>query len=411
MKTVYTNIRVGLYMCLSLLIFSCEKSETIPNRIASVKVFPADSQAQNMGVIRLQDGTMILFGFSSDSGGYIGNQLMKCDHNGNQIWVKHLTKESEQVWICNAHPIGDHDFIVIGWSWSITQSDLFTARYDGNGKLIWKETITDSDLNLYPIASMIDREGNISIISRFGNKLLLARWNPNGGQILNQAISVEVPPNPNNTGDLDPYAMTEDKATGDFFIFSDFLYSGNSNASYYLTYNTMVHRISNKGEPRWLGYRRDSLNSQSIAGILYRDNVVHTFVNVGLNQAGLTPFFGDKTYGQIYHEQWDSSGAFLSSEALAGLPQNTYFNQVLPTSDGGFLLSGTTNLFSSGYTLNAKMMVAKLNSSFKTEWQKLVDTRSQSFGMQSFEADGAYFTSGSHVVGNKVQFQMVVKTQ
>ena len=407
MKTVCINSTVWLGTLLALLFISCEKSDTIPSRIASVKVFSSDSQAQNMGITRLNNQSMIVYGYAPGSAGYVGNQVIKCDAEGNQLWVKQIRNEMNEVW--KVLPIGESDYVAIGWS--TNPQALTVARYTSEGELVWvKNKSYSSDPVSYPITALIDQNGNIVVVAKYQEKLTLIKWNPDGEQFFSRSFTVTVPSSPANTQNPDQFVLVEDEGTGDFFILSTFLYNSDFVGSTRVAYNSLLVRISSLGQSKWVGYKRDSIQSYSTAGIINRGQVVHTFVNVGLEQAGVTPAFA-ATYGQIHHEQWDSSGAFLSREAIVGLPQNTYFNQVLPTSDGGCLLTGTTNLFSSGYTLNAKMMVVKLDAQFRLEWQKLVNTRSQSFGTQSVEAEGAYFTSGSHVVGNKVQYQMVVKTK
>jgi hypothetical protein len=95
----------------------------------------------------------------------------------------------------------------------------------------------------------------------------------------------------------------------------------------------------------------------------------HDFLAVRLNKKG------DLIWGTVIGGPEDERGSF----------------SVTPTSDGGFLLTGTTQSFGSG---GADIFVVKLDPRGRLKWAKAIGGSGQETGKTTLEVEGGYITLG-----------------
>jgi hypothetical protein len=87
----------------------------------------------------------------------------------------------------------------------------------------------------------------------------------------------------------------------------------------------------------------------------------------------------------------DKKGELMWSTVIGGAEDERGSFSVTPTSDGGFLLTGTTQSFGSG---GADLFVVKLDPRGRLKWARAIGGSGQETGKTTLEVEGGYITFG-----------------
>ena len=106
---------------------------------------------------------------------------------------------------------------------------------------------------------------------------------------------------------------------------------------------------------------------------------------------GYTYSYADTTNGDIYVMKLDYKGGLKWTQAIGGKGRDIG-NSIAQTSDGGYIIAGTTNSFGAG---NYDVYVIKLDSLGNVKWTSTIGGTGDDEGVSVVQAnDGGYIVAG-----------------
>jgi hypothetical protein len=237
------------------------------------------------------------------------------------------------------------------WHWSSGASDLFVAKYDPSGKLLWsfagggsnedraQGVAVDSGGNIYVTGFFVDNMvfGGIALNSagQGDADLFIAKFSPAGNLIW-------VIPGGGTGADLGRGITVA--AGGDVVVTGSFSHAANFGgvgaAAHNMSTDTFVARYSPSGIPRWVAAGGGSTNldgGESVAAHQSGDVVVTGyFTNDGL--FGTTSLLGTAT--DMFIARYDQNGKLLWIRSAGGAGQDV---------GTGIVVDSTGNSFVTGY--------------------------------------------------------------
>lgn len=185
------------------------------------------------------------------------------------------------------------------------------------------------------------------------------------------------------------FASVKQTNDGGYIAVGNFTPSGSSNIKIYLV------RTDANGDTLWTKLYGGTLSDQAIS--------VKQTPDGGFILAGSTTSYGTgNTNAYIIKTDANGNIAWTKTFASPGAVNTESCNEIQNTSDGGFILTGT-----SGYTSNHEILVIKLNSVGDTLWTRIfyqfyssINDTSSHVGKSVIQtSDGGYMVLGNLVVG------------
>ena len=273
------------------------------------------------------DGGFIITGNTGSYGnGSRDVYLIKTDSNGTELWSKTFGG-SEGDYGYSVAEADDEGFIITGYtrSYGNEGADVYLLKTDMNGNELWSKTFGGIG---YDIGAFVEEtlDGGFIITgsSSYGNggiDAYLIRTNMNGTELWSKTFG----------GSEDDYGYSVEETSDGGFIITGLTYSygnGGENADVYLVKTDM------NGTELW---------SKTFGGSEYDLGYsVEETLDGGFIVAGYTYSYGNGG-PDVYLLKTDMNGTELWSKTFGGSEGNIgYF--VEETSDGGFIVTGYTNI-------------------------------------------------------------------
>jgi len=291
---------------------------------------------QGFAMDKTTDGGNITAGY----GPYITNNdfiLIKTDASGTIEWDR-AYHGYENDYPYHIRQIADGGYIVAGRSGSLSQRGVL-MRMDGSGTLLWAKTYQQGNTNLYSVQETYGASGFIAVGSSggAGYDYFVLRTDGSGNVTWSLTYGADGLTNPNDYGKA--VLQTDDNADG--FKDDGFMVAGVASAGTYL----YLMKLDPSGSISWT--RAYTIGMGSNGAGLYMDYTSDGgYIITGsttLTNAGRDAFL--MKFDQNWVFQWFRT---------YGNSGNDYSNSVAQTSDGGYILTGTTSYNASlpGFTDN-----------------------------------------------------------
>jgi hypothetical protein len=254
----------------------------------------------------------------------------------------------------------DGGFILLGsiYNETGTESDVNLVKTDAAGELEWeKRFYLGSYSNLYDIQQTTD--GGYILLGLHGYTAHLVKTNAAGDIEWKKDLSEYAPGR--------SIVQTTD---GGFFILGGYSPLGVDDVKMYLA------KVSSKGDLDWERFLGGGL---SIIG-----NSIKPTIDGGYILAGVVA--NAFSVGKMYLIKTDASGNVVWEKMVGNYNLNEPVNAVQQTTDGGFILVGTSNY---------SMYIAKTNSTGDLQWQKRLTSFLAQYGNAVHQTlDGGFVFSG-----------------
>jgi len=350
--------------------------------------------------------------------------LVKLDANGNKQWDKtYGGSGSEESY--SVQPTGDGGYVMCGYSYSgatgnktnlaIGSGDAWVVKTDGSGNLEWERVFggvafdvfyivrTNSDGGYIMVGQSYSGVGGTKTNANLGEgDFWLVKTDAAGNQLWERVFG----------GDMDeyPYALEPTRDGGYIMGGSSASgISGNKTTGNFGNYDYWIVKVDTNGIKQWErtygGDGWDEVNA-------LKQTSDGGYIVAGSSPSGISgnkqlPAFG-------FYDWWllklDENGDKQWETVLGGTNDSDYLNQVVETSDGGFLLAGTSWSNASGNKTNENIgmsdyWLVKVDSNGNKLWEQVFGGTDEDYPWFLQPAgDGGYLLAGhseSGMTGNK----------
>lgn len=400
---------------LAIYFSSCKKEESLNPNQGFVTAVPCDSNVAVVGMVQLSDGNYVIV--SRDYLEEIPGRMVKMDTKGNVLWEKRVSAATRILW--QTFPVPGIGFATFGIDdYNGTSTFLKVCIYDNNGELIQTKSLSSGYYNNWKLpqvmlplknggfafagGDMWDQRGHL-IITDNTFKLLSNRtyYNPtNNSGFFIRGICEKA------DGDIMLTATTSyGNSTGDSIKVNPIvLRTGPTGIK--KTQNFLPDPIYNESPNYLINYKDGMLGvSSRMTG-----DIVNS--NDGLLVGYLNNTFATLISGRITITQYDSAGLALNRKEIIGYPGYGQINVIKTTVDGGFIMCGTVNQANSNAVVSdTKIYLLKIDANLNEQWSKTIYTSYPSYGVDVLPtADGGYLVSGYHRSMDKRFEMLVIKT-
>ena len=335
------------------------------------KTFGGSGDDEGYSVQQTIDGGYIVCGKTKSFGnGWSDIYLIKTDGNGDSLWTKVLGGVvSERGY--SVQQTNDGGYIVCGYSNSFGNgllTDFYLIKLDGNGNQLWDQVFTQShESSGNSVEQTIDGGyilcGSKRSTSNGNNYVYLIKTDVNGVVQWNQTFG--------GTGNDIGYSVQQ-TSDGGYIITGSTSSFGNGDEDVYLI------KTDGNGVEQWY---------QTFGGINYDIGYsVQQTTDGGYIITGRTYSFGNG-YDDVYLIKTDGNGDSLWTKIFGGTNYDIG-NSVQQTTDGGYIITGSTNSFG-----NEDVYLIKTDENGVIQWN-------QTFG--GTDLDNGYFvqqtTDGGYII-------------
>ena len=336
------------------------------------------SSSASYDVLQTADGGFIVIGGALVSGpGYVDVYMMKVDNLGNFLWG-HTFGGSGYDSGYSVQQTGDGGFIIAGTRSSDTNYTTYAylIRTDSLGNQLWNNTYR-SDVADYTYGNSVrlTNDGGFVVAGTAtistNSDVYVLKTDGTGNKQWDRTYNA-------SAGSHDYGGGIQQTGDGNYII------AGSSTPQNGYG-NVYLFKIDNQGVPLWqklLSSGAYTTDGQSIA--LSADD---GFIICG-DRYGYT----DSLFGiDLYLLKTNASGAVQWSNAYGERSTDTC-TWAQPTSDGGYILTGTTDFRNMGYD----MSLVKVDASGKEVWRNAYGGNYNDFGSMVLQTpDGGYVVAGS----------------
>jgi hypothetical protein len=342
---------------------------------------------EGSSVIHTADGGFLVAGAT---GSFKTNKdldiwIMKINPNGTIKWQKRLGGQGDDT-ASTILQTSDRGFIIAGNTKSFYEAnirDIWVIKFSENGEIQWQKAYgTKAKDKVWTSRSIVQTDDGGYIISGFTivygeYDALLFKLNDDGSLDWSKTYSED----------------SIDTQTGYSILKTnegDFIFVG-ENSTYSILLGDSdfwVVKIDSNGEIIWQKvFRGSSLTDIPYSIIQLKDN---NFIVSGSSQDG-----GSQDL-DLWTIKFDNTGNIIWQKVFRGNQNNDFYDEatyLLATPDGGFLISGYTNSFS---TVTGDIWVIKSDTNGSIEWQKIYISPDKEWIWsvdQNF--DGGYIIAGN----------------
>ncbi len=343
----------------------------------------------NTGAEKTYDNGFVLEGNWSNSAGVLieGYFLTQVDSNGMFKWTIRNNDSLVQIALAVCQS-ADSGFILTGYCKSSpSNNDLLIVKIGKNGNLIWSKVVDFMSTHDYG-RSVIEHDGFIYVtgnISLSSDACFLMKIDQSG-QIIWTKLYQTV------DGNI-PYCIKHTKDGG-------FIISGSAVIFPSFVFPSFVLKLDSAGDYQWEKYFENNqtnfyhIENTDDEGYLitgsvnYPDSMAENVLIVKLNNVG------DTIWSRIYGGR-DSDAAYSSAN----------------TSDGGYLISASSNSFTNGYYIiktdslglgGCNMFMGSLNTTIPAMNQSFLTASSFDYGTASFYQAAYYGFRDLHPICSSV---------
>jgi hypothetical protein len=312
----------------------------------------------------------------------------------------------------------DGDFVVLGITKSTDgdiksinhgQADLVLAKVDSSGKILWQKTLGGTDDEI-PVDMKLTSDGGFIITASAGS---------NNGDLTTNAGSLDCwIIKTSSSGNIvwqKTFGGSQIDFGGPVTLSNDggYLLAGTSNSTdgdavgnHGIT-DVLLIKLNSSGDIVWKrimgGTKTDNLTS-----IL--SNSDGSYILCGNSTSIDGDFITSHGDGDIIVAKIDVTGNVLWQKSYGG-SKNDFSKNILPTSDGGYLITGSSNS-NDGQVIgnhgNDDVLVLKINSTGDLEWQKAFGGSAIDRGFSSINStkgDGFFIVGQASSIDGDVTVQ------
>ncbi len=340
-------------------------------------------------IVQANDGGFVTVGYTQSFG--TGNNdilITKLDPTGNMQWARTLGGSEAELGYYITKTT-DNCYVITGYttSYGAGYSDLFIAKLDSIGGLIWFKTVggTNND-NGYCVIQTSDGgfvvSGQTQSFSIGGSDIFVVKFNSSGDVEWAKTIG----------GSSSDYGWAISQTSDGGYIIAGYTNSFGAGG-----YEAMLVKLSSTGSLQWAKTAGTSYSEYIYSLIQTSDGYVIAGYGSGYpgtgNDGVIMKFATDGTFNWAKTLYTDSTEAIYS---------------ITPTSDGGFAVAGYSTV-TPGATRNDVMLV-KFTPGGNIEWARTVGDTSYDNGRALIQTDdGSFIVVGStqsYGVGNYESFMV-----
>ncbi|MGB3477590.1 MAG: hypothetical protein WBB67_00335 [bacterium] len=318
------------------------------------------------------DGGYIVIGFTLSFGaGDYDFYLIKTNASGDTLWTKtYGTARDDRA--SSIQQTTDGGYIVSGFSLPADDSlgDIYTIKINDQGDTLWSKRYAGANHHAgYPAIQTADGgyiiSGSTYSYGAGGLDIYLIKTNSQGDSLWTRTYG----------GVNDETGLVLPDIDGGYIVCGQTCSFGDTLGDVYLV------KTDSLGIPVW---------TKTYGGVNYDVGYGGWTSDGGYILGGYTCSFGD-TLGDVYLIKTNSQGDTLWTRTYGGVGSDMGFPQ--QRLDGGYIIVGTTYSFGTG---NADVYLIKTNASGDTLWTRTYGGTNNDFGwVLQQTTDGGYIVSGT----------------
>ena len=282
----------------------------------------------------------------------------------------------------------DGEYIITGGTNSFTLSwyhDLYLIKTDSNGDLMWSKSYGGDEGNETGLSVLQTNEGGFIIVGvtfsfgQGGSDLYLIRTNSTGDTLWTKTFG----------GDHNDGGKSIQQTSDGGFILTGYTGGGVAGTDY----DIYLIKLDSEGSILWT-------KTYGGTGDDYGESVQQT-IDGGFIIAGYGTSFGAGTW-DFYLIKTDDIGNISWSKTYGG-PNADYGHEVQQTSDGGYIITGTTGGFS---TNNWDVYLIKTDSVGDVSWSKTYGGTQPDYGNSVQQT----LDDGFVIVGETLENVLIIRT-
>lgn len=334
--------------------------------------------------LRVFNNSMGCRGWQTTDGGYVfgGFQTLdkfkicfvKTNKYGDVLWT-HTSGWSLDNFGYSYQQTTDGGYIVVGYTMTggSTGNDIYLVKTDGEGNKVWEKTFGGSGADIaYSVKQTTDGgyifSGYTTVKGKNGTPMYIVKTDANGNKLWEKSIGGS---SNNDCG----YRLIQ-VSDGGFFVFGDYAVSGES--------SSCIVKLDAQGNMLWRKTNTDFAVSEN--GIIPAKDGGYLIAS------------------NAYIFKIDDSAKVLS-KTMIDMPGSVYLNSIQATSDGGYIVGGST----SNLTHTSDCYITKLDGSFNKIWAYSYPlTGEESCASVCQTMDGSYMLTGTSMTGGQAIY--IIKT-
>jgi len=351
------------------------------------KIYGANYECAAHDAIETIDGGYIIIGFKRINSNNEDVFIMKTNSDGDTLWTKTYGSKLDQLyggdydqWVSSIESTSDNGYIIAGWTekYSSTANedwtDIYILKIDASGDTLWTKTYGDT-VGEKGYHAMETSDGGYLITGYKRNynvndsqDLYLLKIDSNGNVIWDKVYG----------GDHIEVGSSSFELAGSEFITLGSTWSyGNGNSDYWLL------KINSNGDTLWTKTYGASGIDEGWSFQITPDN--------GYILAGYSDSFGNGDF-DYYLIKTNSSGDTIWTHTYGGL-NDEYGPGIQVNNDGGYSLCGATLSFSAG---NLDIYFIRTDSNGDVLWSKTYGWDEEEVAyMHTLTSDGGYLIPGT----------------
>ena len=320
-----------------------------------------------------KDGGYIVAGWTKSLySGWQDAYILKFNSKGGVEWQKTFGGEKDDV-ANSVQQTTDGGYIVAGWTYTPGSAwqDVYVLKLNSKGDLEWQKTLGGGD---HDVANSIQQTKDGGYVVAGWTKSSGSGWEDVYILKLNSKGAVEWQKTFGGKG-YDVANSVQQTMDGGFII------AGVTKSIGFGAEDMYILKLNSKGDLEWQktfgGKNNDGANS------------IQQTTDGRYIVAGWTKSFGSGGE-DVYILKLNSKGGVEWQKTFGG-KYSDGAKSIQQTTDGGYIVAGWTNSFSSGYYTD--VYILKLNAKGDLEWQKTFDSAYEANSIQQ-TTDGGYVFAG-----------------
>ncbi|MFK7922954.1 MAG: hypothetical protein AB8H47_13405, partial [Bacteroidia bacterium] len=337
------------------------------------KTFGGDQDEHAMAVTNTATGDYVVAGFTNSFGsGKSDVWVMKLDQFGTEVWRQYFG-DSDYDWANDLIETRDGNYVVAGYTRDQIsgKNNAWVFQLNRHGELMWTKTFGGNDAD--EARSIIQtKDGGFAVAgfsysnSKGKSDIWLLRLNAVGETLWDRQYG--------GSGIEKAYSIQETKDEG-------FVIGGYQHYNDFDRADMLMVRTDRNGKGIWRKVVRAPGNDV-IESVLETNEGEFLAAGWRYNESN------GSLDGCLVHIS--SSGRVLKEHLIGGSGKDAFYD-LIPTAEGGYLLTGQSTSFSK----SSDLWMVKLDARLRQTWQKRTLGESDDYGRAVMQvADGGYLVSG-----------------